>query len=237
MEKPQFMAPHFFSKSLIFLIMVLAVFPVPTVVPAEGENTKIYIPKDLEDAHRELEKMLKPEDIEKIKSGTEEDMNQYHFGLGMWMRNNWDLWKSGRLSKYFNELGIQHPDDMSGIILTTFWCKLNNKPYRLQERIKFYQAFWKAGQEPNEKSPIDGANIDWVISQHPEGFLDALGDKNADGLKGWTHLGISVTDQSFWRYEYGIGKIEPARPGEAKELAQWQADIKKRSFAPSGTTE
>ena len=126
---------------------------------------------------------------------------------------------------------------MSGIILDTFWCKLHNKPFRLQERIKFFQAFWKSAQKPIGKSPIDGADIKWVISQHPEGFLEALGDQNADGLKGMLHLGISVSDHSFWRYEVGIGKIESAHPEEARKLAQWRADMKKRGDAPSGVAE
>jgi len=228
---------QFLSKVLIFIIFLLGGYAGPADVLAGEDESAVYIPKNLNDAHRELEKMLKPEDIKKMKSGTERDMSMYHLGLGMWLRNNWGLWKGGRLAEYFNKKGIHHPDDMSGIILRTFWCKLHNKPFRLQERIKFFQAFWKSAQKPIGKSPIDGADIKWVISQHPEGFLEALGDQNADGLKGMLHLGISVSDHSFWRYEVGIGKIESAHPEEARKLAQWRADMKKRGDAPSEVAE
>ena len=55
----------------------------------------------------------------KIKVMTEDEFSgRYHLGFGMWMRNNWGLWKSSRLSRYFNSLGVYHPDDMTGIILT-----------------------------------------------------------------------------------------------------------------------
>jgi hypothetical protein len=103
----------------------------------------IYIPKDLEDCFKELKTMLHPALIEEMKSGTENDMMRYHHGLGMWLRNNWGLWSGSRLKKYFNEIGIYHPDDMSGIILASFWRHLNNKPIQLQEQIKYYQEYWK----------------------------------------------------------------------------------------------
>ena len=63
--------------------------------PTKDEITPfaVYIPKDIDDAFKELEKMLSMELIEEMRSGTEEDMLQYHFGLGRWIRNNWALWK------------------------------------------------------------------------------------------------------------------------------------------------
>jgi hypothetical protein len=61
--------------------------------------------------------LIEPDDVNKMQTGTEEDMSHYHFGLGMWMRNNRGFWQSSRFAKWFNARGIQHPDDMSGIIL------------------------------------------------------------------------------------------------------------------------
>ena len=108
-----------------------------------GEVDEAYVPKDLDDCFVQLKKLLKPEDVEKMRAGTKDDMNQYHFGLGMWMRNNWGLWEGSRLSKWFNAQGIEHPDDMSGIILDSFWRHLNNKPIKLDEQVKYYQDYWK----------------------------------------------------------------------------------------------
>jgi hypothetical protein len=66
-----------------------------------------------------------------------------HFGFGMWMRNNWKLWGGSRLSKYFTDLGIFHPDDMSGIILTSYHRHLKGKEIKLEEQIKSYKDFWE----------------------------------------------------------------------------------------------
>ncbi len=103
----------------------------------------VYIPKDLDDCFVQLKKLLKPQDLEKMKSGTEDDMIQYHLGLGMWMRSNWGLWAGSRLAEWFNIQGITHPDDMSAIILDSFWRHLNKKPIELEEQVKYYQDYWK----------------------------------------------------------------------------------------------
>ena len=52
-----------------------------------------------------------------------------HFGLGMWLRNNWGLWggDSCPLPAYFRAHGIQHPDDMSGLILECYVQHLNGE--------------------------------------------------------------------------------------------------------------
>ncbi len=104
---------------------------------------KVDIPKNLDDCFVQLEKILQPADLEKMKVGSEKDMILYHRSLGLWMRNNWGLWSGSRLKQYFNELGIHHPDDMSGIILDSFWRHLHGQPIRLEEQIKSYQDYWK----------------------------------------------------------------------------------------------
>ena len=104
--------------------------------------TGVYIPKDLEECFRELETMLPPSLIMRIKLGPEGNMIKYHHGLGMWIRNYWGLWQGSRLATYFNDLGIFHPDDMSGIILDSFWRHLNDSPTKLQEQIELYKRYW-----------------------------------------------------------------------------------------------
>ena len=187
-------------------------FPInPTMDP--NASGKIYIPKNLEDAHQELKKMLHEELIESIKTAKEDDLVQFHFGLGGWLRSNWSLWEGSRLTDYFVNMGIYHPDDMSGIIIESFWYNLNAKIYPLQERISETQEYWKSMETPKEGSPIDGAKIIWLITQFTENHTP----------KGTVHLGLSISDKSGWRYEYGSGKgIEPATAKEDFELNQYR---------------
>ncbi|PWI30235.1 hypothetical protein DI383_07165 [Flavobacteriaceae bacterium LYZ1037] len=69
--------------------------------------------------------------------------SKHHFGLGLNIRNGKNLWKSGPIKTYFRLNGIRHPDDMSGIILTTYHRKLNNEPINFKEQKKYYKQYWK----------------------------------------------------------------------------------------------
>ena len=93
-------------------------------------------PKTLEETFQYLDQMIGdtlkynfiilPEDVA---------TSRLHFPFGMWIRNEWGLWKNSDLKKYFLEKGIEHPDDMSGIIFTSYHRFLNNEPIELNEQI------------------------------------------------------------------------------------------------------
>jgi hypothetical protein len=161
---------------------------------------------DLDDAHRILAKTLRSSDLASIKAMRNEiEMVQFHMGLGLWMRNEWGLRKDSSLAHFFLQRGSLSADDMSSIVLETFWCKLHDQPFRLEERIASLQANRRSMEKPKGGSPQDGARIEWVLSYgNPSTRI---------------HLGISTSDGSYWRYEYGSGRgIEPATKAEAQEL-------------------
>ena len=85
------------------------------------------------------------QDSEWFKSSDEDDaIVQSHHGLGQWIRNNWGLWSlESSLNQYFKKLGLNHADDMSGVILTSYHRHINKKELELDEQIKFYIDFWK----------------------------------------------------------------------------------------------
>lgn len=110
-----------------------------------NKSLSAYKPVDLEDAIHHLEK-IHPDSIkQKIRAMTEKDFTtNMHQTLGIWIRNNWDLWKGGSLSRYFNSLNIFHPDDMSGIILTCYYRQLQGKEWEVEKQLKYYQDYWEA---------------------------------------------------------------------------------------------
>jgi hypothetical protein len=63
-------------------------------------------------------------------------------GWGQTLRNEWKLWDNGPLKDYFNKLGIHHPDDMSGIVLTSFYRKLVGKGIDFDTQIEHYKKYW-----------------------------------------------------------------------------------------------
>ncbi|KAA9339704.1 hypothetical protein F0P96_03555 [Hymenobacter busanensis] len=93
----------------------------------------IYVPKDLKDCFIQLDKMLSENSKVEIKSlESKEETIKYHHDLGMTLRNAWGLWGGSRLSKYFLDKKVNHPDTMSALILAFYydWLHNNNEGWR-----------------------------------------------------------------------------------------------------------
>ena len=121
----------------------------------------------------------------KIKALTEAEFSgKYHFGFGMWMRNNWGLWKGSRLSKYFNSIGVYHPDDMTGIIFDSYHRQLTGHEIKLNEQVKYYQNYWaKSKKDDLERKNKEFANYkvnDTVIFNYSNGFVSKAQEKKYD---------------------------------------------------------
>jgi hypothetical protein len=104
--------------------------------------TGVYIPADLADALKELDEMLPRAAKDDMKMLQVSEMNNYHLGFAMGLRNNWGLWKQSRLATYLNAVGLHHPDDMSATILNAYWSKLHQQPFDLAAEVAHYDAFW-----------------------------------------------------------------------------------------------
>jgi len=68
----------------------------------------------------------------------------------MFLRNYWGLWENytdNLLVRDFYRLGIWHPDDMSILVLTSYYRVYNNHHIKLREQIEnthqWYKDFYK----------------------------------------------------------------------------------------------
>ena len=94
------------------------------------------IPSDLNEAYKLLDGSLSDEDIAYIRDCTDEDLAMMHFGLGLWIRNNWIYQSNNKIVKEFAKRGINHPDDISGLIIKGYRLHLNELPCEIDEIIK-----------------------------------------------------------------------------------------------------
>ena len=115
------------------------------------------VPKNLEECYVALDEMKIPDRESWLKDDERTAMSWSHHGLGMWIRNNWDLWAVHNtpfweegLSDYFNKIGIKHPDDMSSVILTSYYRYKNGKDIELEKQVEEIQSFYKK-QNRNKK--------------------------------------------------------------------------------------
>ncbi len=103
-----------------------------------------HIPKDLDEALAELDEMLGEEAREVLLRVDANDKMVYHMGLGARLRKNWGLGADSCLAQYFASFGIENPNDMSAILLESYWRRLHGKPIELEGQAKYYQEFWKS---------------------------------------------------------------------------------------------
>jgi len=110
----------------------------------------IYIPKDLEDAFKELERLSEKEGLAKFKNGKEEIVaKKLHFGLGRWIMEKWHMYDGSRYSHYLRLKGLSYPDDMARFTIISFHRHLNGRDLQVDARIKVVKE--KRDKEYQEK--------------------------------------------------------------------------------------
>ncbi|MCK9416159.1 hypothetical protein M0Q97_05825 [Candidatus Dojkabacteria bacterium] len=92
------------------------------------------IPETLEECYIELNQS---EGLDQWLAETEKDaVVVYHSSTGRWIRNNWGLWTDSKLKQWFISNGITEPDDMSGVILRSFYRYKKGLDINLEDQFK-----------------------------------------------------------------------------------------------------
>lgn len=112
------------------------------------------IPKNIEEAFAELDRMLEKDDKDYIIDVGPIAM---HHTLGRWIRNNWGLWddEANDLKRIFTEIGISYPDDMSNYIIKWYIHHLKNDDDFYKKEIKII----KERHNENVIDPSTSLNI------------------------------------------------------------------------------
>lgn len=95
------------------------------------------VPSTLDDAVTTLRDGLAEADIAELRRVTF-DPAQLHFSVGQLLRNEWSLWdKETILVKWFKQrYGLEHADDISGLILDCLHKDIKGEPRRDDELAK-----------------------------------------------------------------------------------------------------
>ena len=97
-------------------------------------------PKNLTECIQMLDHILKKEDKEKAKTLTESEfIIETYFGTGIGIRNEWIRSGNPELVKFFSDEGIKHPDDMSAMILTSYYRHLLGKEIDFEGQISVHK--------------------------------------------------------------------------------------------------
>lgn len=93
-----------------------------------------HIPFTKKDAYAKLDAMLSEEDKEALKTG---DAIEFHFSLGMWIRNNWIYEQDEEYVKLLAEMfgddsPFFEPDDLSSRIIESYQRHLRGLKKKMQ---------------------------------------------------------------------------------------------------------
>lgn len=189
-------------------------------------------PATLDACHARLLAEMPKEEIEQIKGMTNmSEMIVYHFGAGMGMRNEWGLWAGSPLYWHLWRKGLRHPDDMSGYILDTLWCRVHSQPYPdLKKKVAYLKAFYRAQADPPESARTP--------SGHKIDFRQSWGPGETNGLPVFVHIGWSPEEGTFWAYEWDKGVY--AVTGEMLVCVQkdefWQTQMSNQASEAIGAS-
>ena len=193
--------------------VALGILPHPVELPPLHASAGTEsLPRTLDECLVVLAKKTPAHTLEQMRRAPEADMVLYHHGLGTWMRNNWGLWARGPLYWHFYALGLEHPDDMSGVILDSFWRYLREEPLQVEEQVEKYQSYWRVAKQPDPSSnPQCLTSIEIVLGLHRE---------FPDGSPRIIHMGKCCSDGQVWSYETDRGWYLP----DEEQWAVWNED-------------
>jgi len=171
-----------------------------------------YIPINLEDSFNYLNCNLSANDIKSFKEKDErEAVSEFHFSIGLFMRNNWGLWSGeSELFEFFENLGVTHPDDISGIIITSYHREINGKNTQFDKIVSEVKAYWERREleEKEElKQKFDNLSIlDTIEFNYPFGFIDNAKNHNFENQACYA-LGL-VTNKEKYKFQLKVKLID-----------------------------
>ncbi|MEX0997950.1 MAG: DUF6794 domain-containing protein [Flavobacteriaceae bacterium] len=184
-----------------------------------------YIPKDINEAVHQINTFFTDSIRNEIKSLSENEFSsRAHFSLGMRLRNNWGLWGGSRLAVYFNNIGIFHPDDMSGILLISYHRHINDKDLEIDKQIDYYKKYWLVIQPPDVKDfPKEELGLE---------FGSGIFYNRNDGTTGVIHVQTNSESDNFWIYDYYFGwkRINKSTEDKLLKLGEINQEIVESIF-------
>jgi hypothetical protein len=133
--------------ALAAVSVALDVPPVgPTFLPPVRQApARCEVPRTLAEAHDALGRVLALELVRTLAAKSEAEVIADDVHLGLWVREFWGLWNGGALHDHLAGLGLRHPDEMSELVLVTWWRHLHDQPLRVDDEVARLQGLRRGG--------------------------------------------------------------------------------------------
>jgi hypothetical protein len=131
-------------------------------------------PESLTQAYDALARLLPPETVRLFARGTEDDARRDSLHLGMFVREFWNLWRGGPFRRHLIKLGVRHPDDMSQLVLVTWWRVLNDRPPAVDAEVQRVRSAERWRPDPRCQCLLRGPCVPQNYIRQTEGGLRAF---------------------------------------------------------------
>lgn len=127
-------------RNLTFLILLFSL-----IVSCKGQDNTLTKPENLEEGITYFQQIWTKEQLEEFGLKDEgKALADVEFAAAMWVRNEWVRGdRNKEFTKYFNDLGIYAPNDISSILFTSLHRRLNGKDIELNKQIEEYKKYWE----------------------------------------------------------------------------------------------
>ena len=134
--------------------------------PAQAEETPSCSPDTFEQALDCVSVIIGEDGKQQFETMAYKDLSLTHFGLGLWIRNNWIHGDRTGLAKSMSDMGFRHPDDMSGTIIAAYWARTRGCDFDFDAVLAYYDAYWtRIEAVRGDRDPETGA----IPTRRPEG--------------------------------------------------------------------
>lgn len=120
-------------RTALFTLGLLAMAPAAMaqqIAPVmDREAAAACKPDTLGEAIACLDQHLKPEVKDDIRAATIENLGRQELYVGLWVRNNWDLWFGGDLAQWFVANDLPQVERMSQRVIDAYWLHTQGCEY------------------------------------------------------------------------------------------------------------
>jgi hypothetical protein len=131
--------------------------------------TTTTIPRGLPECFALLNQQLQPADIQRVRAGESSPHElQQHFGQQL--LEQWILPEGSPLRAYFLNLGIDHPQNMIDIVLTSYDRYLRGQAINLPQQVRYRAQYWQNLATPQKAA---AARRLWSLARTDKPLLAA----------------------------------------------------------------
>lgn len=103
-----------------------------------------YIPRDLLDAFRELDKIIVGAARENFMNFSDDEVDKRtHRKIGFILKERWGMYEGSRYTGFFRRMGISGIEHMIGITIQSYHRYLHKEDLKVREQVDFFKKLAK----------------------------------------------------------------------------------------------